>query len=119
MTITPRSLDDARRLLPGVGVSIYAMTPGGPVTLELLEEGLPGEPPQAITWEAPTERACWEKAFPATEAEPLEQNRFLPSEGSRARVELTAAVSDPASELAAELTAELPLTASKAGGLFD
>lgn len=116
MTITPRSLDEVRRLLPNVGVTIYAMTPGGAVTLELLEEGLLGEPPQAITWEAPTEREAWERAFPAVEPEPVEQGSFMPPEGSAARAELAAAITDPTAGLAAELAAEL---ASDAGGLFD
>jgi hypothetical protein len=112
----PRSLDELRRLLPGVGVSIYAMEPGGPVTLELLEEGDPGEAPQAIVWTAPTEREAWEKAFPPTPAEPVPQGSFMPPEGSPARAELAAAVEDPTAGLAAELAAEL---ASNAGGLFD
>lgn len=97
MTTTPRSLDEARRLLPNVGVTIYAMTPGGPVTLELLEEGLLGEPPQAITWEAPTEREAWEKAFPPAQAEPLSfDESFMPREGTAAHAELAVSQDDPA-----------------------
>jgi hypothetical protein len=96
MTITPRSLDEARRLLPGVGVTIYAQTPGGPVTLELLEAGdSPDEPPQAIVWEAPTEREAWEKAFPPTAAEPLSfDESFLPREGTAAHAELAVSQDD-------------------------
>lgn len=114
--MTPRSLDEARRLMPHVGVTIYAQTPGGPVTLELLEEGLLGDPPQAIVWEAPTEREAWEKAFPPLGVEPVADGTFMLPEGSQARAELAAAVTDPTAGLAAELAAEL---AADAGGLFD
>lgn len=112
----PRSLDEARSLYPDIGFTLYAMEPGGPVTLELLEEGDPGEAPQAIVWTAPTEREAWEKAFPPTPTEPVPQGSFMPPEGSPARAELAAALEDPTAGLAAELAAEL---ASDAGGLFD
>lgn len=94
--MTPRSLDEARRLLPGVGVTIYAQTPGGPVTLELLEhDDDPETPPQAIVWEAPTEREAWEKAFPPTTAEPLSfDESFLPREGTAAHAELAVSQDD-------------------------
>ena len=100
--MTPRSLDEARRLLPNVGISIYAMTPGGPVTLELLEAGAtPDEPPQAMTWEAPTELEAWEKAFPHPAIPSAVEALFGPEPDPTAGLaaELAAALSGPAESL--------------------
>jgi len=110
----PRSLDEARRLYPALAMFLYAQTPGGPVTLEIVDPEVSDQIP--LSWTAPTEREAWEKAFPATPAEPVDQGTFMPAEGSPARAELAAAVSDPTAGLAAELAAEL---AADAGGLFD
>lgn len=53
------SLDDLRRLRPDLSLAIYAMTPGGVVTLEVHHDG------QVYTFVAPTESEAILAAFPA------------------------------------------------------
>lgn len=109
----PRTLDEARSLYPDIGFTVYAIDPYGPVTLELLDSG------ETLSWSAATEAACWAVAFPPTKAEPVMQGSFMPPEGSAARAELAAAVTDPTASLAAELAAVLAAElADDAGGLF-
>ncbi|MFY9292802.1 MAG: hypothetical protein WAP03_19225 [Methylorubrum rhodinum] len=55
----PRSLDEARRLLPHIGFAVYAYEPGGAVVLELHNHG-----EVAVSFTAPTEREAWEQVFP-------------------------------------------------------
>jgi hypothetical protein len=59
------SLDDLRRQEPDVGAAIYALEPGGPVTLEvLMPDG------QMFSWVAATVAEVFSQAFPpADEAE--------------------------------------------------
>ena len=56
------SIDDVRAAHPDVGVAIYAMTPGGPVTLELhTPDG------QFFTFKGETSADAFALAFPAPE----------------------------------------------------
>jgi hypothetical protein len=52
------SLDDLRALRPDLSLALYAMTPGGPVTLEIYHEG------QVYSFSAPTEADAILAAFP-------------------------------------------------------
>jgi hypothetical protein len=59
------TLDDLRARMPHLGFALYAYTPGGPVTLEILENGLPSG-----TITAPTEAEAIAKLFPDPKPEP-------------------------------------------------
>ena len=53
------TLDDARRAYPGLGMAVYAIEPGGKVTLEVYaDDG------QIFSFAAPTEAAALAAAFP-------------------------------------------------------
>lgn len=52
--------DDIRSGNPDLAINLYAMTPGGEVTLEVITPG-----GQNFTWTAPTAAEAMELAFPA------------------------------------------------------
>lgn len=56
------SLDDLRRDFPTLGFAVYALEPGGPVTLEIHQDG------EVYTFRAATEAATLAQAFPITAA---------------------------------------------------
>ena len=58
------SLDELRKQYPGLGFALYAMTPGGTVTLEVLDGG------EVYTFTGPTAQAAINAAFPASLPEP-------------------------------------------------
>jgi hypothetical protein len=59
------SLDDLRATYPHLGFGIYAIEPGGPVTIEVYAaDG------QVFPFTGPTLRACLNRAFPADEPDP-------------------------------------------------
>lgn len=57
----PRSLDEARRLRPDLGFSVYAIEPRGAVTLEVLDAE------KSFTFTGATEAEVWAVAFPVDE----------------------------------------------------
>jgi hypothetical protein len=59
------SLDELREQHPELGVTLYAMEPGGPVTLEVITPD--GE---VFSWTAPTAAAAIARAFPPDMPEP-------------------------------------------------
>lgn len=68
MTNSPCSLDEARAANPDLGFAIYAMTPGGPVTLEVFDpDG------QVYRFDGETETAVLADAFPPEQDKPAEQ----------------------------------------------
>lgn len=107
--MTPRNLDDARRLMPGLGFTVYAMEPGAPVTLEIIDPEVSDQVP--LQWQAPSELEAWEKAFPAEPIASAVDALFGP-EGLPFDPP-----TDPTAGLAAELTAEL--AEPPAPNLFD
>ena len=59
MTNSPCSLDEARAANPDLGFALYAMTPGGPVTLEIFDpDG------QVYRFDGPAEADVMAQAFP-------------------------------------------------------
>lgn len=63
--MTRPSLDETRAKLPGLGFAVYALEPGGPVTLEVHASG------QVYEFRGATEAEAIERAFPpAVEPEP-------------------------------------------------
>lgn len=60
-----QTLDEARAAQPAFAMALYALEPGGPVTLEIITPD--GEP---FTFEGPTEAAVLARAFPPVEAAP-------------------------------------------------
>lgn len=60
----PRSLDEARRLRPDLGFSVYAIEPCGAVTLEVLDAE------KSYTFTGASEAEAWAVAFPADEPAP-------------------------------------------------
>ena len=69
----PDRFDDIRSENPDLAINLYAMTPGGDVTLEVITPN-----GQNFTWVAPTAAEAMELAFPAgpepdTEAPPEPQ----------------------------------------------
>lgn len=52
------TLDELRKAHPKLGVAVYAMTPGGAVTLELYEND------QVYSFAGATEQEAIDKAFP-------------------------------------------------------
>ena len=63
------TFDDLRTANPALVFNVYAMEPGGPVTLEVIEDGV------AYTFDAATLAAAIALAFPPAPAEP-EINAF-------------------------------------------
>jgi hypothetical protein len=66
------TLDDARKAYPRLGLALYALEPGGPVTLEVHDGATGG----LFTFTRKTEAAALEQAFPeiaeAEKGDPLE-----------------------------------------------
>lgn len=60
------SLDDARREHPDLAFSLYALTPGGAITLEIVT---PDE--EIFTFTATTEAAAFAVAFPPEKGAPV------------------------------------------------
>lgn len=58
MQIPRPSLDDLRALRPDLSLALYAMTPGGPVTLEIYHDG------QVYTFSGATVAEAILEAFP-------------------------------------------------------
>jgi hypothetical protein len=58
------SLDAARAANPDLAMALYALTPGGPITLEIIT---PDE--QIFTWTGASEAAVLAEAFPPEETE--------------------------------------------------
>lgn len=54
------SLDDLRRLRPDLALALYALEPGGPVTLEIIHDG------QVYSFSGTTEAEAILTAFPPT-----------------------------------------------------
>lgn len=59
----PRSLDEARSLYPDLGFTLYAQTPRGGVTLEIID----GD--KTFAWTETSEARVWGVAFPVDEPE--------------------------------------------------
>lgn len=68
-----QTLDEARAAQPAFAMALYALEPGGPVTLEIITPD--GQP---FTFEGPTEAAVLSRAFPpaAAAAPPPEADIF-------------------------------------------
>lgn len=65
--VTDMTLDDARRAFPKLGLAIYALDPGGPMTLEV--HTVDG---QVFTFDGPTEADLVARAFPSLQPAPIE-----------------------------------------------
>lgn len=61
------ALDRFRQLAPHMAVAVYAMTPGGPVTVELI-----GPDGTISRFDGSTEAEVWEQIVPGLLAEPDE-----------------------------------------------
>lgn len=59
------SFDLIRAAFPNLGVGVYAMDPGGPVTVEVYDPS-----GQTFSWEGPTLQAALDAAFGPAPAEP-------------------------------------------------
>jgi hypothetical protein len=90
-------MDEARRLLPHVGFAVYAIDPGGVVTLEVID-------PDGVIhpFVAMTENGCFALAFPDS-VEEVEPGTFMPPEGSPARAELAASLDAEPPEVAPDV----------------
>lgn len=106
-------------MYPALQFYITAQDAGGEVTLELIEPNTDDDPEtagQSYSCSAPTERECWEKAFPPVDLESVpEAERFASAEGTRAHAEAAVSFPEP-DEVPAD---EPPLEDPAVPGLFD